>query len=240
MLIGVQTWLWLALIVCVAGITRGLTGFGAGIVMAPALALLFGGQEAVGLAITLNTMMVAQLFAPAAKIARWSVVIPMALATFAGIAIGVQFLVTIDPTVAKHVIGYVGIVFALIALVPIRWRGYSLPASSLIGAVTGLGVGVAGMGGTISVVYAFSGDVSASVKRAIVIVYTSLIQVMAFSSLVAYRVVTPKLLLTALVMLPFALASTHVGAKLFHRVDEKLFARLSVALIIVLSIVAAI
>ena len=30
------------------------------------------------------------------------------------------------------------------------------------------------------------------------------------------------------------------AAKLFHRVDEKLFARLSVALIIVLSIVAAI
>lgn len=233
-------WLWVAAIVGVAGVLRGLTGFGAGLIMAPALSLVLGAHEAVALAVTLNTLMLAQLFAPAVKLAAWSVIVPLALATLVGLQVGIHFLIALDPLVVRRIIGIVGIIFSLIGLLRVRLHGYSMPASVAIGAVTGVSLGVAGMGGPPSILYILSGKASAPVKRAIMIVFTGIIQLMAFSSLLAYRVITAGVLLVAVFILPLAIFTTYAGAKLFDRVDETLFERLSLVLMMLISLAAAI
>ncbi|MGH7715941.1 MAG: TSUP family transporter [Vulcanimicrobiaceae bacterium] len=239
-MIDLHSWLWLVLIASVAAVLRGLTGFGAALIMAPALSIVVGARDAIALSMALNTLMLVQLFIPAAKIALWRIVVPMAIGTVLAYQIGLHVFLAIDPVVAKRVIGIAGVVFALLALVRWRWHRQSTASAVAIGAVTGMSLGVSGVGGPLAPLYIISGDGSAVLKRACMIAYTGIMQASAVPPLIVYKVLTPQLFVFALTALPFALVMTHVGTKLFERTNEASFRRLAIGLTVILGITAAI
>jgi hypothetical protein len=238
-MIDVYSWLWLALIVGIAGALRGLTGFGAALIMAPAISLVLGAREAVTLSITLNTLMLVQLFVPATKLVLWPVVLPLAIAATIAFQLGIHLLASVDPSIARRMIGGIGIAFALLALCRVRWtHGYTLGSSITVGILTGLSLGAAGFAGPLFVIYILSGETEAYVKRATIIVFAGLAQLTALPSLFAYKLLTPQLVLVALTVMPFAIIGTSLGVRWFERASGPFFDRAVLALVVGVSAAA--
>ncbi|NIS35970.1 MAG: TSUP family transporter, partial [Actinobacteria bacterium] len=84
-----------------AGIVRGFSGFGAGLVMAPSLSLLLGPTVAVPVIVLLDAVAGAQLIPPAIRNVRWRTVGPLGLAACVGVPLGSLGLARLDPTIVE-------------------------------------------------------------------------------------------------------------------------------------------
>lgn len=79
------------------GLVRGFTGgAGANIVLAPSLSLVLGARQAVPLVLLLGVVTSVQLLPDAVKRAHWPEVLPVGIAAWAGIPLGILALTAID------------------------------------------------------------------------------------------------------------------------------------------------
>jgi uncharacterized membrane protein YfcA len=168
-------------------------------------------------------------------------VIPVASAAVVAFQAGVHVFLAFDPIVMKRAMGIAGVICALLPLLRIRWGGnYSLIRSLGFGAMAGVASGATGIAGPFVPLYIIQGQDTAVRKRATLVVFTGLLQAVAAPSLFIYHILTFRMFLVALTILPVAALMTHVGTKLFERTDEALFEKLCLALIIAIGLAAAI
>jgi len=218
--------------VVLAGTVRGFAGFGAALVMAPVLALLYGPPTAV----TLMTVMEIPALVQVVRIARretdWRRTAPMALASAAAIPLGALVLTNLDPDVLRRAISL--IVLALVAAmasgrVPTipRRRAGDLAA----GATSGLMIGSTGLGGPPLILYYLAvGEAARRVRGDLFgfFLFTTLAGLVTFA---AFGLVTPSTLVTGLALsLPY-MAGMALGARLFPLADERSFRRLALILL---------
>ena len=81
----------------IAGVVRGITGFGGAMVMAPPLALLLGPQLAVPVILVLESVAAAPMLMQTRHRVQWKVIGAIFLAACVTVPLGVLALVAIDP-----------------------------------------------------------------------------------------------------------------------------------------------
>lgn len=227
----------MVLIVGVAGLLRGFTGFGAGLVMVPALGLLVGPQLAVPIAVLLDMVASLQLLPPAIRSVRWRIVGPLGLAACVTIPIGSTVLARLEVGLMQRVIS--GAVLVCVVLLWTGWRYHarpSLPVSAATGAASGLLTGMAGIGGPPVILLFHSGPHSGPEVRASLIGYFAITQLVALIAFVVYRLLTVEALVLALILSPVFLFSAWLGTRQFGRVDERRFRHLSLGFLALLAI----
>jgi uncharacterized membrane protein YfcA len=116
-------WLLAALVVLGAALLRGVTGVGSGLIIVPALALLYGPVTAVAIAVVLELIATVWLLPQAWQATRWPVIGALVVGYAPGIALGVQALTMLAPAALKALVGCTSIGFALLVL-----SGLRLPA----------------------------------------------------------------------------------------------------------------
>jgi len=223
-------------VVALGGVMRGFAGFGGALVIVPVLSIVFTPQEGVPMHTIMELPGILQLLPTAVRHADRPTVIPMILALFVSIPLGVLLLVSINPDVMRIVIS--AMVLVMVGLLATNWR-YSgptrLPASLVSGAMSGLVHGSTGVGGPIVVAVLMARDDVTDTTRANIIAMMGALVVVGLPIMWAYGLLTPRVLIVGAIAAPVYFASIYIGSRIFDGRGKKFHRRVS---LIMLSIIA--
>jgi uncharacterized membrane protein YfcA len=211
-------------VVLAAGVVRGFSGFGAGLVMVPALTLLVGPLVAVPTVVLMEALAATQLVPSALRDVRWATVLPLGLAASLTIPIGSTVLASLDVVWTRRAISVIVLVFVVV--LGTGWRYRKRPSRSVTvatGAASGLLTGVAGVGGPPVILFYLSGQDDAPGVRAGLICYFAITQLIALAAYAFHGLVGMQVLVGAAVLTPVFVVGTVAGTRLFGRVDDRRF-----------------
>lgn len=224
--------------VAVAGLVRGITGFGGAMVMTPALSVLIGPTQAVVVALVLETSAAIQLLPDALRKAQWKTLLPISVAACLTIPLGSYLLITLDKAVVQRVIAGVVIIFSAIMMTGVRYAGERRIATSAgLGLVSGVLLGSTSIGAPPVILYLLSGPDPAAITRANLIVFLTIISAMGLAVLLASGIMTADLSLRALVLVPLYLVAIWIGGKVFAKLNDAAFRRFTLLFMLVMSVV---
>lgn len=223
----------------VAGIARGMLGFGATLIVVPCLISIYGPLEAVVVASIIEVPAVISLLPTAIREADWRHIAPVGLASLVTIPLGAWLLVSIDPDTARRSIAIMVIIFA--ALLATGWRYRRPPGLAMklsVGAASGVTSGLANIGGPVVVMFLVASKSAAAGVRAGIMAYFSIsgfYRIAVYAMLGIYAM--PFMLVAFGLCVPYVFG-IWIGAKLFAKVSERFFFRLAIALVMTAGLVA--
>ncbi len=225
-------------VVTVAGIVRGFSGFGAGLIMAPALSLLFGPAAAIASISLIDLPAVLYFLPEARRHGEWRSVVPLGLAGVCTVPVGAWMLVHLDQEMVRRGIGFVVLGFVVVLALGWRYRGVvGLPLTLAVGVTSGLLGGAAGIPGPPIILFYLSGPAHARAARASIMGLFVFTSAMGLAAYAFYGLYTEAVLWRTAGLVPAYLGGVWLGSRLFGRVSEVAFRR--VALVVLTSIALA-
>jgi uncharacterized protein len=220
-------------VVLISGLMRGITGFGGAMLMAPPLSLLFGPVPAVVTALMLETAAAVVTVPDAWPRFRRRTLLFLLAPACVTTPIGVYLLVSLDPVIARRLIGAIVVLFSLLLFAGVRYAGAPRPRTLMaLGSIAGVLLGATSAGAPPVIVYLLSGPDPQRVTRANLIVFITVISIIGLVALFASGEVTlPVMGLVALLIVPY-LAATWVGGRLFSRLTELGARRIALSLML--------
>ncbi len=219
------------------GVVMGFGGFGSGLILMPLLTLIYSPTHAVAIQMVLVTITGFALLPAAIPNTRWREAGPMLLTACLVMPFGSYLLQTMDPLIARRI---VGVVVLILAAVQIRGAIYSGPRNTMTataaGAVSGMANGAVGLGGLIIGLYMVSSRDSAAMQRANIIVVgtgvaaTNLV-ILAFSGVYIFDLIVR----ISILMVPYGITAW-CGAKFFHVMPGALYRRIILTLVMALGV----
>jgi uncharacterized membrane protein YfcA len=223
-------------IAALAGVIRGITGFGGAMVLTPPLALLLGPQLAIPVVLLVEAFAGAPMMRDAARHATWRTLAPISLAACVTIPLGGYVLVHADQDVLRRAIAAIVGVFALLLLKGARYTGaHGLPSSLALGALSGTLLGATGIGGPPVILYLLSGPDPVHVTRANLTLYVALISVAGLTMLATRGLLDATALMSTLFLAPLYLIGVLLGGRLFARFSDKRFRQFTLVLLLAVS-----
>ena len=226
-----------AAIAAIAGIVRGITGFGGAMVMSPPLALLLGPLVTVPVVLLLESVAAAPMLVQNRSLVRWRVIGPILVMACLFIPVGIWVLVSVDPQVMRRVIAAVVVGFSLLLLSGLRYAGRQRAPTALgLGALSGAMVGATSMGGPPVILYLLAGPDPIGVTRANLTYFVGGISLAGVALLALQGVLGANGLVLSLVLAPGYYIGMVLGTRLFARFDDQRFRRFTLGLMLVVSL----
>ena len=224
-------------IAALAGVIRGITGFGGAMVMSPPLALLLGPLATVPVVLLLEGLAAAPMLVETRRLVRWRVIGPILAMAVVTVPIGTYILVKADPTAMRRVIAAVVIVFSLLLLRGWRYAGgQRLRTSVGLGALSGGMVGATSMGGPPVILYLLAGPDPIEVTRANLTYFVGGISLAGLLALWMNGVIDAGVLRLALLLAPGYYLGMVAGSRLFARFDDRRFRQFTLVLMMAVSV----
>lgn len=226
------TLLELELISLLAGLIKGLTGFGSALVMAPFFSLLLGPHISIALIILIHTFTSQQGASAWRGQIRWPPVLGLATLAVVFDILGTHVMAEADPDTLRRATGALVILLAALHTRGIRWRhnGGAVP-TLLAGAICGTFMSMAGLGGPPAVYY-FDGLVGNSTRlRAHLLAFFMILFIAITAALAMQGLLTLELCLLALLLVPAFYLGACLGELGFHRLHVDHFKYLIGALL---------
>ena len=213
-----------AVIAALAGVVRGITGFGGAMVMSPPLALLLGPVVTVPVVLLLEGLAAAPMLHETRRLVRWPVIGPILGMAVVTVPIGAYALTHIDPLAMRRVIAGVVVLFSLLLLLGWRYAGRQRVATSAgLGALAGSMVGATSMGGPPIILYLLAGPDPIDVTRANLTYFVVGISIAALVALWANGVFGRAEVWLAIVLTPGYYLGIIAGTRLFARFNDRRF-----------------
>jgi uncharacterized membrane protein YfcA len=182
-----------AALALVGGVIRGFTGFGTPLFLAPTYAVLFGPVGTVPLLILQEIGPTLLTIREALPHTDRREVRDLLLGCIPAMPVGVVLLGILDPELVKDVMSFITLAFVAALWTGWRYRGpRTLPVRVGVGALSGLGNGLAGIGGPPLVLYHVSGDKNAAAIRGNIIVYFTAVTVVILPIFIYFDLVRRK------------------------------------------------
>jgi uncharacterized membrane protein YfcA len=225
-----------AAIVAIAGLVRGITGFGGSMVMTPPLSLLLGPSAAVVTALILETIAALQFLPEVVRKVRWRTLLPISVAAAITVPLGGYLLVTLDREIVRRLIAGVVVVFSLALLIGYRHTGRPrITTSVMLGLLSGVMLGTTGIGAPPIILYLLSGPDPAAVTRANLTTYVTVISIFGLVTFWASAVMTMQLVLRSLLLAPLFLGGMCLGSRVFAKMTDESFRRATLIVLIAIS-----
>jgi uncharacterized membrane protein YfcA len=225
-----------ALVAALAGVVRGITGFGGAMVMAPPLALLLGPQVTVPVVLLLESLAAAPQVAQTRGLVRWRLVGPMLAATCLTVPVGGYLLLTMDAVTLRRATSLIVIVFSLLMLRGWRYSGkQKTPTGIALGGLAGAMLGATSIGGPPVILYLLAGPDRIEVTRANLTLFVAGSCVAGLALLWAQGVLDPAGAWAALWLAPGYYGGLVVGTRLFSRFNDLRFRQFTLLLMIAVS-----
>ncbi len=209
-------------VVCLAGFTQGMTGFGFGLVAMPLLLLVMNLKEAAALTVLLNLLVCSMTFFSTRSHYSFRQGLSLVIGTCLGVPLGVYALVRVDELLLLRVLGAAMVLMAVNELVLGRGRAvhlsprFGLPFGLLSGGLSG----AFGMGGPPAVAFVYSQPWTKEQIVALLQVVFGLSAVLRLLLLGSAGLLARPLLLTSLCsLLPLA-GAILLGQKCFARIPQ--------------------
>lgn len=217
-----STFFYTVVAVSIAGYVRGYSGFGAGMILVPALSLMYNPVIAVVTVVILELIPSVQLLPHALRHCHWQSVIPMSLVACVAIPLGSSILVNMDAATMRQ--GIALLLLTVVATLSLGWRYKGKDkyarASMLTGLSSGMMSGATGLGGLPVILFYLSGSHTANVSRASMIVFFVVSTIIALIAYSIHGIVTTNIVGIATWLAPVFLLATWFGAKMFGKVCE--------------------
>jgi len=222
---------------------RGFTGFGANLIWAPVLVVLYGPVEAVAIMGLAGLFSTVQLCVPAAKQADWAEIWPIVLTALVAAPFGVLTLYYVEADFVRRAIGGFVLVIALILMSGWRYTGdrggvKGTLARIVTGSLGGWLAGFGGIGGPIPVLYFMAAPGQAAVQRANNVIAVSALVPMVLVTLIYNGNITELTLIRVLLLVPTYMIGTWLGAHSFKKAPAKIFRKAVLVLLIAIGVSA--
>ena len=226
-----------ALVICgLGGMVRGATGFGGAMVMTPVLSVLLSPIAAVIAALLLETFAAAPMLRNAARKAHWHTILPICAVACLTAPLGAYLLSTLDPLLARRGIAATVLVFSLLLLTGIRYRGKQrLGTSMALGATSGVLVGATSVGAPPVILYLLASSDPPDVTRANLTLFVTIISLAALGALLWRGMLDGPNGMTALLLSPLYLGGAWLGSQLYGKLDAAQMRRWTLIFLIVIS-----
>lgn len=237
----VLTWSVVVLAALAGGMLRGLTGFGAALLMAPLLSMVLSARETMCLVTLLNALPMgrATLRAAGRAIDR-EVILPMTAAAVVGVPCGIALVGALPAQAFGAVIGAAVIASALALMSGITLvSGRSLHGSLGFGMLSGVLTGFGGVGGPPAILYLLGVEPDSHRARANFIVFFAGLYPMALAALAVLGMMSWGELLLGAMLAPLFHLGGVGGTRLYRRVGKRQFRPFVLLLLVVAGLMAA-
>lgn len=234
----IQSWAFAmsVLVVALAGVVRGFSGFGAAMIMVPALSVFYGPAVAIPIMILVDAVAAAPLLPPAMRRCRWREVLPILAGSAMLMPVGVYVLLVVEQDVLATAIAL--IVLALVAILATGWRYRGVPSTATTlatGGLSGFMSGSTGLGGPPVILFWIAGQSKAPALRANVIALFGLNTVVSISVFTINGLFTAEVIRLSLLFIPIYGLALLGGARLFKFASEQAFRTIALTLVAVVA-----
>lgn len=226
-------------VVFLAGIARGLSGFGTGMIIAPVAGAIYGPKAALTLLVLIDILPALPVTIPAFRIARWGEVIPVLVGMVVGVPVGVWILVNGDELVLRWLICLT--ILACVAVLWMRWtwRGPRNTGVSLgLGGFAGILSGIASIPGPPVIAYWMTAGLPAAIVRANLLTLFFLSTFIGLANISLAGIFAWDIALRALIAAPVYFVGILAGTMAFSRGGEQLYRVATFVLILLAAILA--
>lgn len=226
------------LAVCVAGIFRGFSGFGTGMILVPCLSLIYEPVVAVVTVVLLELIPAVQLFKASLAKCHWQTVVPMALTSSITVPLGAHLLITVDANTLRVLIAIMVFLTVIILSSGWRYKGETgIKTSAMAGLSSGVITGATSLGGLPVILYYLSSQLTTQVARASMIIFLLMTTVVTLVIYANQGIITSDIVLRSAWLAPAFIVAIWIGGSLFGKVSESLFRKVILILLSVVSVV---
>ncbi len=212
------------LIIFLAALVRGFSGFGFSLLSITALSLIYPPAEIVPSIFMLEVAASLNLLPSIWKDIHWKSVVPLTVGCLIATPLGVWLLANIAPAPMQLAIS-----LFVLAATYLMWKGFALKtmpgtaASTVVGAASGLANGAFGIGGPPVVLFYFSSPAGNVAGRASIIAFFVATDAIGLVNQSVYGLITREAIIHAAAFLPSMLAGVWLGARGFKNADPVVF-----------------
>lgn len=225
--------------VVTAGLVRGFSGFGSGMIIAPVAAAFESPQFAVVLIIVIDSVPSLPVVIPAMRHAVWREVVPVSLGFLALVGAGLALLKAGEPVMLRWTM--TATIFCAVALMLAGWRyrGPRNPAiSGMVGALCGVLGGAFAMGGPPAILYWIASPLAAALVRANTMVFLFFTDMVTGAGLYLSGLFTTDGIIKGVIAAPLYLAGLLIGTRYFSLASEQTYRRIAFAIIIMAAVLS--
>lgn len=225
-----------ALVAALAGMVRGITGFGGAMVMAPPLALLLGPQLTVPAVLLLESLAATPQVLQTRRLVRWRLMGPILAATAATVPLGGLLLLTADALTLRRATALIVIVFSLLLLRGWRYAGSQRTLTGVgLGGLAGGMLGATSIGGPPVILYLLAGPDRIETTRANLTLFVFASCLVGLAVLSLQGAIGTAGLWAGLLLAPGYYGGLVVGTRLFARFNDARFRQFTLLLMIAVS-----
>ena len=218
--------------VIIAGIFRGFSGFGTGMILVPSLSVIYEPIVAVVTVVLLELVTALQLAKTSLPDCHWQTVIPMAIISSLMVPFGAILLINIDANTMRIVISV--LVMLSVAILSSGWRykgeaGFKI--STITGVSSGLITGATSLGGLPVILFYLSSRLSTRVARASMIVFLIITSIVSLVTFMFHGIVKSDDIARTAAIVPVFIFAIWLGGMLFGKVAEPLFRKIILSLL---------
>jgi uncharacterized membrane protein YfcA len=216
----------------IAGLARGFSGFGAALIFIPLASAAVGPKIAPALLLVIDGVMTVGMVPEGWRRANRREVFTMVIGALVGVPAGTLALSLLPSVTLRWIIS--GVVLCLLIFLISGWRYHGRPKAPLtigVGALAGLFGGAAQMSGPPVVAYWLGGAIQPLTVRANIILYFALSTLISATSYIVGGLLTPEVLLMALIAAPGYGLGLVAGSRLFGVASDTTFRRICFCLI---------
>jgi uncharacterized protein len=226
------------LVIFLAAIVRGYSGFGFSLLTITALSLVYPTAEIVPAIFMLEIVASLHLLPSIWRDVHWKSLLPLIVGCLIATPLGVWALASLPPAPMQLAMS----IFVL-AAVALMAKGYAmktmpnLATSTVAGAASGLANGAFGIGGPPVVLFYFSSPAGHIAGRASLTVFFIATDVIGLANLSVHGLITKATLIQSLIFLPPLFAGVWLGARSFKGADPEQFRKVVLVLLAFLAVV---
>lgn len=226
-------------VVFVAGIARGLSGFGSGMIVGPVAAALYGPTAAIAIMVIIDSLPALPVTIPVMRITRWREVVPVLVGMMVLFPLGIWILthgdvIALRWTIAAAIFGSVAVLIS-----GYRYRGPRNTATSLaVGGVSGLLSGIASIPGPPVIAYWMASDLPAAIIRANLLSLFLLSDAISIVNVWAAGLFNTAVVTTGFICAPIYFAGLMIGGRFFGLASESTYRRATFALVLLAGFLA--
>lgn len=232
-------WLYLGLVVFIAGIVRGLTGFGFSALCFFALAPILSPLAIVPLMFALESAaslhLIRRVWSDVPR--RWLAF--LLLGSAIGIPAGVWLLRYLSADIVRSTTGMVVLAACILLLTGVQlFRRPNDVVLASVGLLAGIANGMASIGGLVVAVYSLSARLPLIQMRAGLIVFFLIIDVYGLAWFSGHGLLSLDIIYLMAISLPIMLLGNRLGFSFFDKTTEQFKRYLSIGLLMLLSSIA--
>lgn len=228
------------LAIVLAGVVRGFSGFGAAMIIVPALSAAYAPVLAIPIMLMVDNVAAMPLVVREWRRIAWREIFPLAGAAIVTVPLGVNILLWADPEVLRWVMA--GLILTVVVVMASGWRYGGRPnmmTSIATGAASGTMTGSVGIGGPPIILFWLAGQDAVSRVRANIIGVFFLIGLSTFGTFLLSGLITLPAVGLSLSLMPIYAVAVWVGARWFGRASDRFFRTLALVLVALVAIVSA-